>query len=81
MLAANSGRQTVFRGDPTANCCITVDFAASKPGVPAGPIRWMTTRYAPVFVQMWVMRSAIGSRTDALAMLPLVGAAVVDEAV
>ena len=58
ILAADSVQQTVFQGITTANCCVTVDFAALNPGVPAGPSKWMTTRYALVFVQMWVMRSA-----------------------
>jgi hypothetical protein len=45
MLAADSVQQTAFQGITTAN-------------VAAGPSKWMTTRYALVFVQMWVMRSA-----------------------
>ena len=52
MLAADSVPQTAFQGMTTANCCVTVDFAALNPGVPAGPSKWMTTRYALVFVQM-----------------------------
>jgi hypothetical protein len=50
--------KAVIQGMTTANCCIVVDFAASKPSAPAGPSKWTTNRNASVFVQMWVMRSA-----------------------
>ena len=48
----------LFQGMMTANCCSTVDLSAANPGAPAGPSTWMATRYALVFVQMWVTRSA-----------------------
>ncbi len=50
--------KTVLYGMTTANCCIVVDFAASKPGAPTGPSKWTTTRNDFVFVQTWVMRLA-----------------------
>src|SRR5436853_6888360 len=58
MLPPAAAETRDFQGMMTANCCIAVDFAASKPGAPAGPSTWTTTRYALVLVQMWVMRSA-----------------------
>ena len=51
MLAADSVQQTAFQAITTANCCVTVDFAALNPGVPAGPSKRITTGYALVFVQ------------------------------
>ena len=44
MLQAASRKNPAFQGMTTANCCITVDLAASKPGARAGPSTWMTTR-------------------------------------
>ncbi len=48
MLAADRVQQTAFQGMTTANCCVTVDFAALNPGVPAVPSATHTARAGSV---------------------------------